>query len=177
MFKLTIPRATISDYWGVGPLNASVVFHARPSPPDLKAIFEHMGWSAPAKKDQMKKLDGQLIGGTFILSAKLSDEDKLKLKSKDGFVDTEAEIDLGFKTVGDFQVKRMEVEGKRGKGFRWELRFKITSDHRGFAAQIENYMALTDNAQGALIISYMENKQPEQQKLDGVTDDKQMALA
>ena len=157
MLSITIPRAQISLIGRVDATSASAKFRSRPSPAELRIVFEKMGWSAPGKNRTQENLVGKFQGGNFILSAKLDDAEKgkLKLKSLDGKLDTEAEIDIEYESISGFQCLRMEIEGKRGKGFRFELRFSCISKSPDFAANLESYMLRTDNARGSLQIYYL----------------------
>jgi hypothetical protein len=129
------------------------------SPANLKTLFEHMGWPIPGDKSSMEKLDGELKGGTFILSAKLDDDQiaKLKLKSPDGSFDSGAEVDLEFEKIGTFECHRFELPNRKGKGFRRELRFKATfpAKCQDALTNLESYMARTDNARGTLKVRYL----------------------
>lgn len=162
MRKITIPTVWIDRFTRVDPTSASVKFRSRPNPAQLKELTQRMGWAPPSLKDCEKKCDGKFAGGHFILSASIDQEAaaKIKAKSRDGSVDTETQVDIEYKTITGFQLLRMEIEGNRGKGFRWELRFEASTAAPDAAANLESYMLRTDNARGSLAINYME--EPEQ---------------
>lgn len=179
--KITIPTVWISDFTKHDPTSATVKFRSRPSPTQLKDLVGKMGWAPPSLKDSEKRCDGKFKGGHFILSASLDEETvaKLKVKSPDGAVDTSAQVDIEYGTIGGFQLLRMEIQGKNKKGFRWELRFNASTEAIDAAANLESYMARTDNSRGSLCINYLE--EPEQGSLvpDGVEaseEQKQAAL-
>lgn len=178
LLKVTIPRVWVDSVTRVDQTSAGVKFKARPSPTQLRELVERMGWPAPSLAHPVEQLDTKLKGGHFILSASPSDDEKakLKVKSKDGSVDTDAQVDIEYKLMSHFELHRMEIEGKRGKSFRWELRFRAASGAKDLAANVENYIMRTDNARGSLDIRYLEA--PKQQPLDGVqaTEEQRQAV-
>ncbi len=110
----------------------------------------------------MEKLDGVLKGGKLILT------------SKDKLVD--AEVDLGFIKLTGFSVNRFELEGRKGKGFRRELRFKVTFESEDGCSRLESYMMACDNARGSLQVQYFQ--QAEQIEIADVqqTDEQRQAI-
>src|ERR1041384_134281 len=125
----------------VDPQSASANFRCNLTPKNLDVLFQHMGWQVPGDSASLEKLDGKLRGGHFILTAKIDDELRLKLKSKNGEVDMDAEVDLEYSEISDFQCHRFEIEGRKKKGFRRELRFKATFPPKcpDALANLENY--------------------------------------
>lgn len=126
----------------------------------FEKLFDAMDWQVPDDHVTAQSLEGKLEGGSFFMTSK---GEKL--------VDGEVEIDFG--TITGFKCLRMELEGRKGKGFRRELRFSATLKSDDGLALIESYMLATDNARGVLTINY--RKEPVQQTIPE-TDEAQMKL-
>lgn len=121
-------------------------------------LFEKMGWAIPGEKAKLEKLDGKFEGGSLIHTA----SDKL----------VEAEYDIPYKVLGDFEMVRLEIEGKKKKGFRRELRFKATFEEEEICAKLEAYMFASDNARGPLKVTYYPEQVQEEMEL---TDEQRQA--
>lgn len=81
-------------------------------------------------------------------------------------------IELSVTAVYGFEIQTLEIEGKRDKGKRHELRFKIDfSDPKG-ARKLEEYRAVVGDGKGNLSVSYIE-----QTKLDLPEQSEQRPLA
>jgi hypothetical protein len=178
-FQITFPSSRIAEFGRVDPESGWVKFRCHLAPKNIEPLFNHFGWQVPGEKVSLDKLDGKLAGGHFIMTAKPDEEQRLKLKSKDGRVDTDMEINIEYLTIDGFECHRLELEGRKKKGFRRELRFKAKFNCEDGAANLEAYMMRTDNARGSLKVTYV--KEPEQTNLvpDGVTaseDQRQGAL-
>lgn len=111
-------------------------------------LFEKMGWTIPGEKTKSEKLEGKFEGGSLIHTA----SDKL----------IEAEYDISYKVLSDFEMVRLEIEGKKKKGFRRELRFKATFEEQEACAKLEAYMFASDNARGPLKVTYYPEQPPPQ---------------
>jgi hypothetical protein len=105
-----------------------------------ETLFEKMGWTLPGEKTKSEKLEGKFEGGSLIHSA----SDKL----------VNAEYDIAYLVLSDFEMIRLEIEGKKKKGFRRELRFKATFKEQDACAKLEAYMFESDNARGPLKVTY-----------------------
>ena len=125
----------------------------------FEKLFDAMDWQVPDDHVTAQSLEGKLEGGSFTMTSK---GEKL--------VDGEVEIDFG--TISGFKCLRMELEGRKGKGFRRELRFEATLKSEDGLALMESYMRETDNARGVLTVNY--RKEPVQQTLP--EDDSQLKL-
>lgn len=144
---ITFPSAKIAEFGRVDPASGWIKFRCS-LPKGFEKLFELMGWDIPGEKTVSEKLDGKLTGGHMILT------------SKDKLVD--AEVDIEFESITGFECLRLELENRKGKGFRRELRFKAQFKCVDGAANLENYMMQTDNARGSLKVSYLrEAVQPE----------------
>jgi len=111
-----------------------------------------MGWDVPGAKTTSENLEGKLEGGHLILT------------SRDKLID--AEVDIEFSTITKFACHRFELEGKKGKGFRRELRFEVKFKRGDGATRLENYMMWTDNARGVLKVTYLLEPVEQQMPLD-----------
>ncbi len=116
-------------------------------------LFEKMGWNLPGEKTKSEKLEGKFEGGSLIHSA----SDKL----------VEAEYDIAYLVLSDFEMIRLEIEGKKKKGFRRELRFKATFKEQDACAKLESYMFESDNARGPLKVTYYPEQIQEEIDLSG----------
>jgi len=103
-------------------------------------LFEKMGWSIPGEKTKSEKLEGKFEGGSLIHQA----SDKL----------IDAQYDIAYISLSDFEMIRLQIEGKKKKGFRRELRFKATFKEQDACAKLEAYMFESDNARGPLKVTY-----------------------
>lgn len=150
---ITFPAAEISDFSRFDPTSGVVKFRCPLNGKELATLFGLMGWQVPGAKSSLEKLDGKLDGGTILFKATA---EKLKVKSSDGTVDPDAEVDLEYKDISDFQCHRFEIKGKKGKGFRRELRFTMTFAEKASdsCANLESYMNRTGNAPGSLKVTY-----------------------
>src|SRR5580658_5020250 len=99
MSFITFPAAEISDFSRCDPTSGAVKFRCSLNDKSMKTLFESMGWDIPGVKSSLEKLDGKLEGGTILLKANATG---LKVKSPDGGIDTDAEVDLEYKSVTDF---------------------------------------------------------------------------
>lgn len=170
MLAINFAGAKIAGIGRVDPKSASCTFHCSLGR-GIGKLFETMGWEVPGEKSSYEKLDGKLEGGNFIFTS-VGETEKLKVKSGDGKVNTEAEVDIDFGTITKFTCHRLEIEGRKKKGFRRELRFEATVKNEDGMALLEGYMMQTDNARGSLKVSYV--KEAEQTEIP--TDDGQPSL-
>lgn len=81
-------------------------------------------------------------------------------------------IDLEINRVTKFEAVRLELEGKKGKGYRTELRFKVHFTDKAGARKLEQYMLTIGQGKGALTVSYTK-----QEVLPLATTDQQQATA
>lgn len=78
---------------------------------------------------------------------------------------------LSIQTVYKFEIVRRELEGKRGKGHRFDLKFKMDFDDLKGCKKLEQYMLTLAGAEGSLTVQY------EKQAELNLEDDKQGKLA
>lgn len=148
MLNITFTGARISEFGRVDSSSGWIKFHCQLGS-TLNGTFAKMGWDIPGSKTKSEKLEGKLNGG------------RLALISKEKLVD--AELDMEYVTISDFECLRLELEQKKGKCFRRELRFNVTFKAMDGAALLESYQNRSDNARGALKVSYL--KEAEQAPL------------
>lgn len=161
MLRMPIPAVAIHEMKRSGVDSAEVKFRSKMSSANLRALFITMGWQLPAKSSSLEKLDGELKGGTFTLKPKISDDKLANLKSRNGDVDLDLEITLGFASISGFECHRFEIEGHVGRGFRREMRFRATFplSAKFPISELESYMLRTDNASGTLTVLYHKPKE------------------
>ena len=126
----------------------------------MEALCEKMGWQIPGDKTTLEQLEGKLNGGSLVLRC----QDKL----------VDAEVEMAYKNINGFALHRLELEGRKGKGFRRELRFNGRFDDPEGCAKMESYMSRTANARGQLTVTYI--KEAEQENLP-LTEAQQAVLA
>lgn len=153
LLNINFVGAKIASIGRGDPKSASCTFHCVLGK-GMGKLFEKMGWEVPGEKCSMEKLDGKLDGGHFIMTGS-GDPDQLKLKSTNGKVNTDAEVEIDFGSITDFACYRFEIEGRKGKGFRHELRFKATVKNEDGMALLESYMSQTGNGKGNLKVAYL----------------------
>lgn len=152
MGTINFPGVKIAEFGRSAPDAGYIKFHST-LPKGFEKLFELMGWDIPGNKTSLEKLDGKLEGGHLILT------------SRDKIID--AEVDIEFSSIKDFACHRFELEGKKGKGFRRELRFTAAFKCEDGAANLESYMMRTDNAKGSLKVTYLLEPVQTEMSLEG----------
>lgn len=140
MNHISFPSVKIAEFGRVDPSSGWIKFQSS-LPKGFEKLFDLMGWDVPGDKTMSEKLEGKLEGGHLILTAK----DKL----------IEAEVDIEYVAMTDFSCLRLELEGRKGKGFRRELRFNVKFKQQDACALLESYQFQSDNARGSLKVTYM----------------------
>lgn len=114
-----------------------------------KSVAKAMEWGEQELPDKASgiKMDGKLAGGTFSLAPRQGAQGVL-----DGIAPAELECGLG--SCGHFQIVRREIEQSRGKGFRRELRFKVTSSDVDASAKAEAWLTTIGETKGTLKLNY-----------------------
>jgi hypothetical protein len=158
MLKVSFSAAKIAECGRVDPASGWIKFHCLMGK-GYEKLFERMDWQIPDDHTVRQTLDGALEGGYLVLTAK----DKL----------IDADVQLAFKSMTGFQCLRLELEGRKGKGFRRELRFSCTFKDLDGLAKLEAYMNACDNARGVLAVSYL--KEPVQETIPE-PDENQLTL-
>lgn len=110
----------------------------------LEALCKKMGWSMPGDKTTLERFEGKLIGGHLVFAC----QDKL----------IDAEVDIEYGEIKGFELHRLELEVRKKKGFRRELRFSGTFKCADGAANFESYMTRTANAKGQLKVTYLKEE-------------------
>ncbi len=143
LLKIVFSRARIAEVKLSDASTGSFKFHVKMGPAkQLQALCNKMGWQVPDDKTTEQGLEGKLEGGSFSLLC-------------DTNVGKDVEIEMPFKAINGFKMLRLELEQKKGKGFRRELRFNGTFDYPEGAATFESYMNRTANTEGTLTVSYL----------------------
>jgi hypothetical protein len=63
-------------------------------------------------------------------------------------------VGLDVSRVHKFEITRLELEGKKGKGYRLELRFQVDFTDTKGAQKLERYMLTLGEGKGKLTVSY-----------------------
>lgn len=131
------------DKVNVDAANAAHVDFGCPLGKGYEKLFDRMGWQIPeGSTSTLGFKDAKLEGGTFILS------------SKDKLID--CEIDCKYKTATNFHCERFELKGKKGKGFRRELRFRIIFEDLDGPLQLLGFLGRIPDGNGTLKLHYLE---------------------
>lgn len=125
----------------------------------MEALFEHMGWALPGETTTVESFATKLKGGNFIFT------------SKEKLVDRE--IDIAFVEIKGFTCHRFEITGRKKKGFRRELRFDMTFQAPGTAAEVESYMEQV-GAEGTLKVRHLPEES--QTEMDLSSDEQRQAV-
>jgi hypothetical protein len=159
LLKIVFQRARIAEVKLSDASTGFFKFHVKIGGPSiLSALCKKMSWQVPDIKTTKQGLEGKLQGGHFTLLC-------------DTNIGQPFEIEIPFKIINGFEILRLELEAKKGKGFRRELRFSGTFDSPEGAATFESYMNRTANAEGTLTVSYL--KEATQPELEGLTEAQQ----
>jgi hypothetical protein len=115
---------------------------------NLEELCRRMNWQVPNEHTTLQQLEGKFNGGSFVIRV----NDKL----------SDAECELAYKTINAFAIHRLEIEGRKGKGFRRELRFNGSTEDPEACAAIESYMGRIGTSTGEMTVSFLkEEVQPE----------------
>lgn len=115
-------------------------------------VSQQLGWGDMRDFEKSIDLEGDLSAQTMTLCAK----DSLLAGYEIG-------VDIG--GVASFKGLRREVEGRKNKGFRFDLHFKVKFVDPRACAFLEEYMCKTGDSRGTLTVSY--TAQAVQQVLPG----------
>ena len=100
-----------------------------------------MGWGIGSGNTSVS-LEGELHASSMILTPKEAGLAKHKL-----------EMDI--QSVTGFEAVRFEAEGKKGKGFRYEIHFKVKFASKDACRDLERYMLTMGEGKGTLQVSYV----------------------
>jgi hypothetical protein len=119
------------------------------------SVMQAMGWT-----DIPECLTGaDLEGEIACISMELIPTDTLLKKHA---------IELDLASLHTFQTVRRELEGKKGKGYRTELRFKVTCQDQQGARKLEAYMLTAGKS--TIKVSYEKQAKQEEMPLDSDLD-------
>ena len=92
----------------------------------------------------------------------------MTLRSKEGDL-AQYEIEFSVSKVHSFNFVRRELEGARGKGHRFELRFKVDFADLTGARYLEEYMVSAGDSKGTLTVRHDPKAKQDELPLDTVT--------
>ena len=124
----------------------NAIFHAN----FTKSVSDAMGWGGMAPGQTSVKLEGVLAAATVVL------------QPKDGAL-AKWKIEFSGTAVKSFEATRLELEGKKGKGHRYELRFHVEFVDVTACRYLEEFITNAGEAKSTLDVSY--TKQAEQANL------------
>lgn len=127
-------------------------------------LIDSMGWGALRDHEKSVQLEGALAAQTVTLNGS-------------GTLST-FEVSIDAQSVTDFQGVRREVEGKKQKGFRHELHFKLKSADSTGARDLEKYIQSIPEGKGTMIV--MHSPTPPKQEglaLEQTEEQRQATLA
>ena len=103
-------------------------------------VAQAMSWGELPEGATGAKMEGELVGGNFVLTPK---EAGITMQ-----------MDCSFSTIGHFEIIRMETENSRGKGHRNELRFIVRFGGMDVAAKAEAWLVKAGEAKSELRVNY-----------------------
>lgn len=109
-------------------------------------VCSAMGWGIGAGNTSAK-LEGELHASTLILKPNEAGLVKHKLEMEN------------IQSVAAFESVRFEVEGKKGKGFRHEIHFKVKFGGKDACRDLERYMLTIGEGKASLTISYVKQQE------------------
>lgn len=118
------------------------------------AVIESMGWAELQDHEKSVDLTGALAAQTITLNGQ-------------GTLST-FEVSIDAQSVSGFVGVRHEMEGKKGKGYRHELHFKVKSADRTGSRDLEKYILSIPEGKGTMIVMHSPTP-PKQGELDGVS--------
>jgi hypothetical protein len=142
--KITFNGAQIAEFGRVDATSGWFKFRCSPGS-TLDSLCKKMGWEMPHEKQSFERLDGEFKGGHLTLSCS-------------GKLTKDVDVDIEYLKIKGFELHRLELVGRKGKGFRRELRFQGTFECEDGAANIESYMMRSGNAPGTLRITYLKEQ-------------------
>ena len=104
-------------------------------------VITKMGWSEYPDGASSVTLDGLLAASTVVLKPSAGELAKW-------------ETDFEASAVKGFEAIRYEMEGKKGKGYRYELHFAVTfADMKG-CSKLEAFMTHVGDEKATLLVGY-----------------------
>lgn len=123
------------------------------------AVMKSMGWTELRDHEKSAKLEGSLAARTVTLNG---------AGTLSSF-----EVSIEAQSVGDFEGIRRELEGKKKKGFRHELHFKLKSADKTAARDLEKFIQSIPEGKGTMIV--MHNPTPPKQDELTLTEEQRQA--
>lgn len=111
------------------------------------SVVKHMKWGDLPDAAKKAPMDGQLAGGSFVLSPKEARQTQIVGTLPD-------EMQAAVLTVGGFVITRMQIEGSRGKGVKRRINFVLKSADADAAAKAEAWLTMAGDTRGSLRIEY-----------------------
>src|SRR6266567_5442705 len=108
-------------------------------------ICKAMGWGIGAGQTSAH-LEGELHASS--MSLKPAEQALAKHK-----------LEMDIQSVKDFEAIRYELEGKKGKGFRHEIHFKIHFGGKDACRDFERYMLTIGEGKATLQVSYVKQQE------------------
>ena len=170
--ELILPQTKLAEFRRVDATSATAKFHVTLANKSISKLFRHLDWQMPGDTSSLDSFDTKLAGGNFILTAEA--EETIETESKNGKVNSRAEVDIDYIQASGFQVQRLEIEGRKGKGFRRELRLTVKFKQDDGCALLEAYMMTTGSRKGTLRLRYM--PEPVQSTIEATDEQRQAAL-
>lgn len=118
-------------------------------------LIRSMGWGELRDHEKSVKLEGSLAAQTITVNGS-------------GTLSS-FEVSIEAQSLGDFEGVRREIEGKKQKGFRHELHFKVKSADRTGARDLEKFILSIPEGKGTMIVMHSPTP-PKQGDLEIVAD-------
>ncbi len=130
------------------------------------SVGKHLEWGDLPDGSKKSAMDGQLAGGSFVLSPQQGKQMAIKETLPD-------ELSANLLTCGGFVITRMNLEGTKGKGFRRKITFALKSPDEDAAAKAEGWLTSVGDLKASLSVSYSskESGKPEESDDDEEGDE------
>ncbi len=111
------------------------------------SVVKHLKWGDLPDAAKKAPMDGQLAGGSFVLSPKQAAQQQIEGTLPD-------EMQAAVLTVGNFVITRLQIDGSRGKGVKRRINFVLKSADQDAAAKAEAWLTMAGDTKGSLRVEY-----------------------
>lgn len=111
------------------------------------SVAKHLEWGELPEGSKKSAMDGQLAGGSFVLSPQAGKQAKLEGMTPD-------ELRANVLTCGGFVVTRQQLEGSKNKGVKRKVTFALKSADADAAAKAEAWITSSSDTKASLRVDY-----------------------
>ena len=121
------------------------------------SVAKHLEWGELPEGSKKSAMDGQLAGGSFVLSPLQGKQTALA-----GFTPNELRANL--LTAGGFVVTRQQLDGSNGKGVKRKITFAVKSADADAAAKAEAWITGAGDTRASLRLDYSSRESVKQEE-------------